>query len=162
MYDASAKIPRVGLLEGHQHFPGNFDSCLEIVSEDFDDIGQFSGKMCMSMGLATVSPQEAERKIKGNLISHMLLSLHYLILETYSMFAFNNNNIRMANVLKNGFVFLGRCIPSVCSMDDLMYGWYNFLNETQIPQDIYTLYPINCHTADETSKDTKITCLEML
>ena len=65
MYDASAKIPRVGLLEGHQHFPGNFDSCLEIVSEDFDDIGQFSGKMCMSMGLATVSPEDAEKKIKG-------------------------------------------------------------------------------------------------
>ena len=30
MQDASAKYPRMGLLEGHQHFPGNFQSCLEI------------------------------------------------------------------------------------------------------------------------------------
>ena len=65
MYDASAKIPRVGLLEGHQHFPGNFDSCLEVVSQQFEDIGQFSGKMCMSMGVPTFSPEEAEKQIKG-------------------------------------------------------------------------------------------------
>ena len=76
MYDASAKIPRVGLLEGHQHFPGNFDSCLEIVSDDFDDTGNFRGKMCMSMGLATVTPEDAERKIKGILASKIFISLH--------------------------------------------------------------------------------------
>ena len=66
MFDASAKIPRVGLLEGHQHFPGNFDSCLETQSSHGDDmVEEFSGKMCMTMGLAgSYSPQEAEDVIK--------------------------------------------------------------------------------------------------
>ena len=68
----------------------------------------------------------------------------------------SNNNNRMANVFKNGFVFLGRCIPSVCSQEDLMYGWYNFLQEAEIPKDVFTLYPINCHTADEKSKESNI------
>ena len=34
MQDASAKYPRVGILDGHQHFPGNFQSCLEIKTEN--------------------------------------------------------------------------------------------------------------------------------
>ena len=65
MYDASAKIPRVGLLEGHQHFPGNFDSCLEVVSSHAEDeMDQFTGKMCMTMGLAGEYPtQEAAEEV---------------------------------------------------------------------------------------------------
>ena len=77
---------------------------------------------------------------------------HNFILEHFSMLA-HNHNTRLANVIKNGFVFLGRCIPSLCSQEDLMNGWYNFLQEAGIPQDVFTLYPINCHTVEEKSKE---------
>ena len=30
MFDASAKLPKTGMLKGRRHFPGNMDSCLEI------------------------------------------------------------------------------------------------------------------------------------
>ena len=30
MLDASAKLPKTGMLKGRRHFPGNMDSCLEI------------------------------------------------------------------------------------------------------------------------------------
>ena len=46
MQDASAKYPRLGLLEGHQHFPGNFQSCLEIKTGD-KVIGD--GRHCMML-----------------------------------------------------------------------------------------------------------------
>ena len=72
MQDASAKWPRLGLLEGHQHFPGNFQSCLEIRTEN-NITGD--GKHCMMIALPNedlFSPwelkdkeQEIRRTIKG-------------------------------------------------------------------------------------------------
>ena len=72
MQDASAKWPRLGLLEGHQHFPGNFQSCLEIRTEN-NITGD--GKHCMMIALPNeelFSPgelkdkeQEIRRSIKG-------------------------------------------------------------------------------------------------
>ena len=47
MQDASAKYPRLGLLEGRAQFPGNFQSCLEIKTGD-ERIGD--GKHCMMLG----------------------------------------------------------------------------------------------------------------
>ena len=47
MQDASAKWPRLGLMEGHAQFPGNFQSCLEIQTAD-ESIGV--GKHCMMLG----------------------------------------------------------------------------------------------------------------
>ena len=36
MFDASAKLPSSGILQGNfMHFPGNFDSCLEVVGPGF-------------------------------------------------------------------------------------------------------------------------------
>ena len=68
----------------------------------------------------------------------------------YAMLAQNNHNNRMARVVANGFIMLGRCIPSVCTDQDLAAGWYNFLTQAEI--DGFILYPLNCHTADEKSK----------
>ena len=36
MLDASAKLPKTGMLKGRRHFPGNMDSCLEIRAEASD------------------------------------------------------------------------------------------------------------------------------
>ena len=49
MYDASAKVPRTGLISGHQHFPGNFESCLEVAAKEF------TGKHCLNIGLPDAS-----------------------------------------------------------------------------------------------------------
>ena len=35
MFDASAKFPPAGVLQGYLHFPGDFDSCLEVVAPGF-------------------------------------------------------------------------------------------------------------------------------
>ena len=48
MFDASAKIPKTGLMQGRRAFPGNFDSCLEVVATNLN----FRGKHCMIQGLA--------------------------------------------------------------------------------------------------------------
>ena len=66
------------------------------------------------------------------------------------MLAQNNHNNRMARVVANGFIMLGRCIPSVCTDQDLAAGWYNFLAQADVKD--FILYPLNCHTADEKSK----------
>ena len=50
MFDASAKIPKTGVMQGHLSFPGNFDSCLEVVSTSENQ--NFRGKHCMIQGLA--------------------------------------------------------------------------------------------------------------
>ena len=39
MFDASAKLPKTGMLKGRRHFPGNMDSCLETKAE-----AMFTGK----------------------------------------------------------------------------------------------------------------------
>lgn len=44
MFDASAKLPKTGMLQGRRHFPGNMDSCLEITPEAFDLGLGFGGK----------------------------------------------------------------------------------------------------------------------
>ena len=43
MFDASAKLPKTGMLKGRRHFPGNMDSCLEIKAEASDL--QFTGEV---------------------------------------------------------------------------------------------------------------------
>ena len=60
-----------------------------------------------------------------------------------------------------GFLYLGRCVPSVCSAEDVDLGWTNFFidflqttNETlnaAIPSP-YIMTPLNCHTEEEESK----------
>ena len=48
MFDASAKIPKTGLMQGRRAFPGNFDSCLEVMATNQN----FRGKHCMIQGIA--------------------------------------------------------------------------------------------------------------
>ena len=43
MFDASAKLPKTGMLRGRRHFPGNMDSCLEILVKDSEL--DFSGEV---------------------------------------------------------------------------------------------------------------------
>ena len=43
MFDASAKLPKTGMLKGRRHFPGNMDSCLEIKAAASDL--EFTGKV---------------------------------------------------------------------------------------------------------------------
>ena len=64
MFDASAKIPKTGVMQGHLSFPGNFDSCLEVVSTSENQ--NFRGKHCMIQGLpyggfATTSDNETRQ-----------------------------------------------------------------------------------------------------
>ena len=64
MFDASAKIPKTGLMQGRRAFPGNFDSCLEVVSTSENQ--NFRGKHCMIQGLpyggfATTSDNETRQ-----------------------------------------------------------------------------------------------------
>ena len=71
MYDASAKVPRTGLISGHQHFPGNFDSCLEIATKDF------TGKHCLNLGLPDAGildpgQMDAWEHFKSRITKHIL------------------------------------------------------------------------------------------
>lgn len=54
-------------------------------------------------------------------------------------------------LLSNGFVVMGRCVPSVCDKEDVQAGWNNFFNDTKLGS-IYIPYVLNCHTEDEESK----------
>ena len=69
MEDASAKWPRLGLMEGHAQFPGNFQSCLEIKTGD-ERIGE--GKHCMMLGepfdpsSGLMSTEVLKRQIEGD------------------------------------------------------------------------------------------------
>ena len=47
MFDASAKLPKTGMLKGRRHFPGNMDSCLEIKAEASDL--QFTGEVGLTL-----------------------------------------------------------------------------------------------------------------
>ena len=54
-----------------------------------------------------------------------------------------------------GFLLQGKCIPSVCTEDDVRQGWVNFFQEFIADASIpfpYWMYPLNCHTADEESE----------
>ena len=54
-----------------------------------------------------------------------------------------------------GFLLQGKCIPSVCSEEDVKQGWVNFFREFIADASIpfpYWMYPLNCHTADEESE----------
>ena len=68
MQDASAKYPRLGLLEGHQHFPGNFQSCLEIKTGD-KVIGD--GRHCMMLAFPP-SLESGKRKYTQGEIRSMI------------------------------------------------------------------------------------------
>ena len=47
MFDASAKLPKTGMLKGRRHFPGNMDSCLEIKAEASDL--EFTGEVGLTL-----------------------------------------------------------------------------------------------------------------
>ena len=150
MQDASAKYPRLGLLEGHQHFPGNFQSCLEIKTGD-KVIGD--GKHCMMLGVYPGLASDGERELtQGELRSiikgerfcrHLVNNCTFLYLE-------QNTRGLFFQVIANGFLTMGRCVPSACDRDDVQAGWVNFFSDTGL---INTglLYPfvLNCHTEDE-------------
>ena len=63
--------------------------------------------------------------------------------------------ITLQSLAGGGFLYLGRCIPSVCSEEDVHRGWRNFflefLQDASIPSP-YLMTPLNCHTEDEESK----------
>ena len=54
-------------------------------------------------------------------------------------------------VLSNGFVVMGRCVPSVCDREDVQAGWNNFFHDTKLDS-VFIPYVLNCHTEDEESK----------
>ena len=54
-------------------------------------------------------------------------------------------------VISNGYVVMGRCVPSICDKDDVQAGWNNFFSDTQLER-LLTPYVLNCHTEDEESK----------
>ena len=71
------------------------------------------------------------------------------------------------------FLYLGKCIPSACSEEDVYKGWINIL--IQFIQDNnncidttslsvpYMLYiPMNCHTADEEGEISIMLLCELL
>ena len=71
----------------------------------------------------------------------------------------------LQSLAAGGFLYLGRCVPSVCSVEDVDLGWTNFFidflqttNETlhtTIPSP-YIMTPLNCHTEEEESKFNNI------
>ena len=54
MFDASAKLPPAGILQGNLHFPGSFDACLAVSGPEFQ------GKMAM-LTLGTVYGADGAR-----------------------------------------------------------------------------------------------------
>ena len=53
MLDASAKLPKTGMLKGRRHFPGNMDSCLEIkaVASDLEFTGEVDFETMRRLGV---------------------------------------------------------------------------------------------------------------
>jgi len=139
MSDASAKRPKTGVLSGKLHYPGNSQSCLEIATEEFN------GKHCLN--IVDVNPINNTKNsvsdediVKGFLNR---LSNKYSARDMQGV-------IELASY---AFIVLGRCIPSVCTDEDITNGWVNFVNYTKefvdLPVDLQ-FYPTSCHTKDET------------
>ena len=155
MFDASAKLPPSGLLQGTLHFPGNFDSCLEVVAPEF------TGKHCLltffefeismwgrslkDMREMSPNPMKFQNPLTRKFPTHELRKLTGLKDE-------EEEQDPLA-LFKSGMLRLGRCVPSVCDDEDISIGFHNFLSDQNIlgmTAANITAWPLNCHTADET------------
>ena len=63
MFDASAKLPKTGMLKGRRHFPGNMDSCLEIKAEASDL--EFTGEVRLTL-LESANIQQPQANIASS------------------------------------------------------------------------------------------------
>jgi len=146
MYDASAKRPKTGVFSGKLHYPGNSQSCLEIDVSD-----EFTGKHCMN--LAVVNFDIFNITTKGEIDENIIKETFTSLSNKYSARGINS----LGTLASLGWIVLGRCIPSVCTDEDIRNGWVNFMNYTgefiQLPEgspSYFQFYPTSCHTKDET------------
>ena len=159
MQDASAKYPRMGLLEGHQHFPGNFQSCLEIKTENnITGNGRHCQMFAFMAGLETKEGKLlTQEELKGKepeirkAIRGLKLICNTFKMQIYLYVEHHDRAIFALQVISNGFVVMGRCVPSVCDRDDVQAGWNNFFSDSGLGG-LLTPYVMNCHTEDEESK----------
>ena len=156
MQDASAKWPRLGLMEGHAQFPGNFQSCLEIRTAD-ERIGV--GKHCMMLGEpfdptsgVKMTREVLKRQIAGDMNDFDVFTTNKnsYSLDRYSR-ASRGQLIRGLQTIYNGPIEMGRCVPSVCDEDDVQAGWENFFDDIHLTW--YKPHVMNCHTEGEKSTD---------
>lgn len=107
MFDASAKLPPPGMLQGTLHFPGNFDSCLEVMGPGF------TGKY---VGLTFVEKSEdnpMNTKSQQTVVPMKFPTNKMILLKEVE----EEDEEDPLAILKSGQVKLGRCIPSVCGCD---------------------------------------------
>jgi len=144
MSDASAKRPKTGVLSGKLHYPGNSQSCLEIATEEFN------GKHCMNIVDFDLFNNTKNAVRDENIFKDTLNRVS----RKYS--ARDLHGPGLTELASYAWIVLGRCIPSVCSDEDIINGWVNFLNYTrefsELPEEAHNsfqFYPTSCHTQDE-------------
>ena len=151
MFDASAKFPSSSVLQGSLSFPGNLDSCLEVVAPGF------TGKYVLLQFIESdfswmhrKQEQIFEMKLKEMKLEHIMLSMKSPGEKIRKHITGAGGNL--LSILKTGTIVHGKCIPSVCSDMDVYFGYHNFfINESVLGhagQNI-TAWAINSHTVDD-------------
>ena len=99
MFDASAKFPPAVVLQGYLHFPGDFDSCLEVVAPGFT--GKYVG----------------HRKSKQD---QPLIRFPTHLVKKHFGLRDDNDEEDSLGILEFGQIMLGRYTPSVCTDLDVV------------------------------------------
>merc|ERR1712168_226288 len=154
------------MMNGIYHFPGNFESCLEVEAPDF------TGKHCLLTtldknafpeGMApAIADDEFEKRKPISLGSkeNVFFKPHTLArMGTTKDGTDNTTQTIIAGLLKYGLIRLGRCVPSVCTAEDVETGFLNFLMEylnseelelgDWFTPEVAEPVALNCHTKDE-------------
>ena len=149
MFDASAKLPPSGVFQGNIHFPGNFDSCLEVVAPTFR--GKYFMLTFVERDLSGTSKVDDEN-VMEIMRKHPDLSWK-LPTPVGHKTRVESGRPDPLLLLKSGVIRLGRCFPSVCTDSDVIHGFHNFFTDSLFPlsgAENITVLVRNSHAADDT------------
>jgi len=162
MFDASAKLPPAGQLTNFiLHHPGTFDSCLEV------SIPEWKGQHCLltsfakGAGAMKRAPAGRVNNASRYHFDRMLgtkaptARMEKLQKQVQAKDAEDDIMATLGQIFYTGAWKLGRCVPSVCTAEDVAQGLRNFMEEVFNPQlgpdfmESIDVLALNCHTADE-------------
>ena len=163
--DASTFLPPAGLLSDANviHFPGSFSGCLNTKGEEGKgglDVGQYCLLTLVDLPTFTELQANSGSKKAGDVT--ITRNEHY-IPEKGLLRSMTRNEAKTCPAsFQRNFIFkVGKCIPKVCTIEDIITGGMNFLavlNQT-VPGVVpgsnpLVALPLSCHTKDETIEMT--------